>query len=583
MSYPLLKNEIYTLLGGINNKVSEYNNDVTEFRDITNMHFSTPGALTKRPGTESYSGATVQGRITGAVEFNKLDGASYIVATANTNAYTVSTSTFSSIRTGLTSGAITDFVTFVDRLFVANGAEFFVFDGTNTTNFSLPNGITGSWGVTAVSGGSLTAGTTGTFVCAYAYVNDRGAIGPISNGITITIDGSSNNSIGYVGLTAPTGFGVTAIQLFRTAASGSILFGTTTTAAGTTTVTDTGFPLTATPSNNNLYFTLAPRYIELYNNQLFLAGFSNSPSTAYWSEIGKPDSIDPTYFAEFRTNDGDRITGMRSYFGSLIVTKRRSFHRVTGNDPTDFVITQISDEYGSLSNKSMVVWEDFLWFLDEKGVVEYNGANIRIVSTPIQPIIDAMNIEAAIDNATAIHYRRQNEVWFAIPCNGSTFNNCILVYDYLVKAWTKYEGPLPSHLFMAQGDEELQTPFFGSYTGSIFNFGESLTADSGAGITCSFLTHFTAARGQTQENQYRRFYLDVDPVVGTTAPVSVNFRANYGDSNVISRTMYQTPFQSRIDFGIPARSIQAEVVQSSPTLGFKVNGYTFSSRFQRDD
>jgi len=582
MSYPLLKNEIYALLGGINNKVSEYKNDVTEFRDLTNLHFSTPYALSKRPGTESYLGATVTGRLTGGVEYVKLNGASFLVVTANTNAYTVSTSNFSSIKSGLTNGAITDFVVFVDRLFVANGAQFFVFDGSTTTNFSLPHGISG-WAVAPAAGGSLSSGGTAAFIAGYAYLNDRGSIGGLSNELTVTIDGATDNSITYSGLTTPTGFGITALLLFRTAPGGNILFGTTTVPVGTTTITDPGWPLTSIPANDNLYFTAAPSFLELYNNQLMLSGFSSMSSTVYWSEIGAPDEITPLSFAEFRTEDGDKITGMKTYQGSLIVTKLKSFHRLTGDDPSQFSLTQISDQYGCLSNKAIVVWENVLWFLDEKGIVQYNGANIDIVSTPIQPIFDRMNVPAAIQNATAVHFRRQNEVWFAIPIDGSSVNNVILVYDYVVKAWTKYEGLSPSTMFVAQGVKANLVPFIGGYSGTLANINETLFSDFGQAITCMATTHFTIARSQTVESQYRRFYLNVDPIVGFTAPpIEVNLRSNYGTSNVITRTMYQTPYQSRIDFGIPARSIQAQIMQNSASLGFKINGYTFSSRFQRD-
>ena len=125
-------------------------------------------------------------------------------------------------------------------------------------------------------------------------------------------------------------------------------------------------------------------------------------------------------------------------------------------------------------------------------------------------------------------------------------------------------------------------PFIGGYSGTVANIGESLLADFGNAITCMITTHFTAARQQTTESQYRRFYLDVDPIVGVTSPIEINLRSNYGTSNVIARTMYQNPFQSRIDYGIPARSIQAQVIHQSASLGFKMNGYTFSSRFQRD-
>ena len=46
-----------------------------------------------------------------------------------------------------------------------------------------------------------------------------------------------------------------------------------------------------------------------------MAGFSAQPSRVYWSNIGEPEGVDPSFFAEFRTNDGDRLTGLKVYNG----------------------------------------------------------------------------------------------------------------------------------------------------------------------------------------------------------------------------------------------------------------------------
>lgn len=580
MAEEKLKSEEYALMGGINSKVSPYVNGPMEFRSIINMNFVTPGSLTKRPGTSLYAGATVAGAITGGIEFERLNGASYICATANTNFYTV-TSSFNAIRTGLLNGAIFDFVVFVDRLFCANGQDFFKFDGTNTSNYSLPPGG-GAFGVTSAIGAAPN-GMSGTFQTGYGYLNDRGYFGPTSTGQSIFLNGITFGAITYYGLTAPLGYGITAIALYRSSSDGVDMFGTTfTTSTAVTSVTDTGFTLGTRISNFNLFFTLAPRYMEIYNNQLFMAGFSSMLSTAYWSEIGEPEAVDPTFFAEFRTNDGDRITGMKPYNGSLVVTKERSVHRVTGDNPNNFSFQEISDQYGCLSNQAMVVYENLLWFLDPKGIVEYNGANISVVSNPVEPIFVSMNVSAARDHATAIHYRQYNEVWFIIPTNGSSINNTVVVYDYLARAWTTYEGVRAQTLFLAKGSQPIKTVFYGGYTGSISYFGASLFGDNNGGITCSFKSHFLAATGHTIERQYRRYYLDLDPILGVTQPITMNFYTNFSASSSLTRTMYQQPYQSRIDFGLSAKSIQAEMFHVSASLPLKINGFTFESRFQRN-
>lgn len=573
MAYEKQKEESYRLLGGINNKASAYANEQTEFRDLVNLNFLVPAALTKRPGTTLYTGATVQGRITGLYEFERLSGASYVVATANTNFYTVTPAGFTARRPALLNNALFQFQTFVDRLFTANGQDFFKFDGTNTTNYGLPPGMSG-WGVT-LGAGSL----TGIIVASYGYINDRGYIGPAAEGITIVTAG---NGIQFYGLTSPTGFGVSMIQLYRTETDLLDLIGTTTAPPSTTAVLDPGWPLTNLLANDNIFLTQAPKYLEIYNNQFFLAGFSGALSTVRWSQIGEPEGIPPEYFAEFRTNDGDMITGLKAYNNSLVTSKARSIHRVTGDDPTNFVLAQLSDQYGCVSGRALVVYENILLFLDQKGICKYDGAQIEVISNKVEPIFKRMNLRAALNNAIGFHYKEYNEVWFAFPVDDSEVNNVIIVYDYLMNAWTKYEGLEISSLALAKGALGQKTPFYGGYTGNIFSFGASYFSDNGTTITCSFDSHFLAQLGQTEEAQYRRFYLDCVPVLGVTQPITVNLKSNYGSTTQITRTMYQTPFQNRIDFGIPARSIQAQVIHASASLGFQVNGFSFISRFQRN-
>lgn len=584
MSDDKFKSEHYQLLAGINAKTSDYLNGPLNMRDIVNMNFVNTGALTKRPGTGLYAGATVIGKITGGVDFQRLNGASYVVVSANTNVYTL-TSSFNVFKSGVLNNAIFDFVVFVDRLFGGNGQDFFKFDGTNVQPFSLPFGDSG-FGAGGSVGGSLTSGVTGIFTLAYGYVNDRGYYGPASQGITVVIDGSTKNSASYSGLTYMANYGISYIALYRTSNGGVDLAGTTlipiaNVVAGAT-FTDTGFPLTDLLASDALFFTLAPKYLEIYNNQLFMGGFSGFLSTVFWSDIGEPESIQPDFNAEFRTNDGDKVTGLKTYNGSLIVSKNLSFHRVTGDDPSNFLLQEISDQYGCLSNRTLIVYEDTIWFLDSKGIVEYNGANIKIISNEVEPTFKSMNVDAAIDNACGLHVRDANEIWFAIPINGSTVNNCIVVYDYLVKSWTTYKGLAVSHFMLARGSLGKISPFFGSYSGSISYFSASMMSDNGSAVTCMFKPPFLAAQGQTNEQQYRRFYLDVNPVLGVTQPITINLRSDYGSTIQVTRTMYQSPFQSRIDFGIPARSIQPEVIHASATLGFVVNGYAFVYRPQRD-
>jgi len=93
-----------------------------------------------------------------------------------------------------------------------------------------------------------------------------------------------------------------------------------------------------------------------------------------------------------------------------------------------------------------------------------------------------MNYAAAKNVACMAHDKKRNQVLTAIPINGATYNNITVVYDYLVDAWTKYDGFNPSLFAVLTGNLSTRTLFYGGYTGNIYNFGASYFGDNGQGI-----------------------------------------------------------------------------------------------------
>lgn len=576
--YDKLKSENYHNLGGINTKTSPYVTGHMQFLNLVNVDFVAPGSLTKRPGTTQFIGSTVAGQVRGIFEFEQLNGLSMIIMSANTNVYNISSGTPVTIKTGVQNNGIFSFRTFVNEMFAVNGQDAFKYNGTNARGLFLPQGDTGAFGITAAVGGGL----SGVILASYGYLNDRGYQGPVNTGYTISLNGITFGSITYYGLTSPIGLGVTAIQLYRSNVDLSVMFGTTAIPFGSTTFTDTGASLTNLVANFNLFVTLVPRYLELFNNQMVYAGFSTAPSRAYWSFVGEPEGIDPTFVDEFRTNDGDRITGLKNYQNSLVVTKLRSMARLVGDDPTNFLSQDLTDQYGCLSNRTLITYENTLLGLDSKGIFMFNGANLTVISTPIEPIFKTMNYDAAVENACGIHDKFRNMVMWAIPTNGATFNNTIICYDYLLESWTTYTGINPATIALVRGPLTQKTPFFGGYSGTISNFGTSLMGDNGQAITCIIQSRFVSELGNSIEKQWRRLFLNTDPITGTTAPINISLYSNYeAVAPAATYTMYQAPFQSRIDFGISSKSFAFGAVQSSATLSFRLHGFSIDYRFQR--
>jgi hypothetical protein len=219
-------------------------------------------------------------------------------------------------------------------------------------------------------------------------------------------------------------------------------------------------------------------------------------------------------------------------------------------------------------------------FLDKKGIVRFNGANIDIISTPIQTIFERMNVSAARQTATAVHDKIRNQVMFGLPVDGSSTNNLTVVYDYLLGAWTTYEGYSPAVFALAKGRLSNKSVFYGDYNGRVNHFGSSFLADNGVGYTCLVKSRFVSELGQGVQKQFRRLFVNVDEKSGST--LQIKLYQDYGSSVQATRYIMQTPFQSRIDFGLSAKSMSFELSNFSSADTVRLHGWVIHYRFQRN-
>lgn len=680
MPSPKMKSENYGNFGGINTKISPAVEGPQECLNLVNFEFSSPGAWTTRYGSTQYLGSVgSSGSITGLYEFIRLSGVSMPVFTANASAFYISGSSAQVFQNGLQNN-LTSFVTFVDRLFFCNGQNFMKWDGLTSTDingasmnwqlyeagtlpygktstiyncwlYGLPKppistfqGLSSSTSTSLVSSGfAATTGspqatgpyfTAGTYVYSYAFLNDRGFLGPASAGLTVTVGASmktvtlwdmlintaSSGVTGIFSVPASYGIGSSAISLFGTQnfPSGSYLIGGifrdngqggqrfligyintldpnlrhfagqpftdlgpgwTGSFIGTPGL---GGPISTIPETTCISPSYTPRYLEVYNNQLFMSGYSLFPSTVAFSDIGDPESIQPDSNFEVRTNDSDRITGKKAFLNSLLIFKKYSFHRVTGEDPTNFSLNQVSDQYGCISGRAIATYEQYCLFLDRKGIIRFNGANIEYLSQKVEPIFQRMNLAAAEDNAWMIHDRQKNQIWCAIPVDGSTQNNMTVIYDYVNNAWSTFSGFVPAVGAIIKADQNVPVPFYGSYSSMIFNFGSSYFGDNGAGITCLVKTRYVGDLGQSVSKLYRQLFVNAVNANGSTITLNILGYQDFGTSTVVSASYSVTSFQNRIDFGVSAKNMAFQIQSFSSTDRLTLHGFALAYRFLRN-
>jgi len=628
MPYPPLKTENYQNIGGINKKASPYMTGTNETLDLLNLDFTTPGAYTTRPGTTGWiSGLT--GPVLSLTQFSRLNGASYLIFTNNGNLYSYYGGSLHVQASGSTA-TLLSFAPFVDRLFLADGVGFLKDTGTSVSAFSLPPPPGANMFNSEAVSNATTTGFTGIFVYGFAWVNDRGYIGPVAAnnyndifsgipiydfpGIQFSIAGGSYiiftlNALANV----PAGYGISYLAIFRAGpiAGNGIPF------AGPVAAVSyipawyqlTNLPLsqvtfidqaaTYGPANPTgptlgsqaLWFTLAPRFLNVYNNALFMAGFSSLPSTVYFSAVGEPELIGVTQSFQVRTNDSDVLTGMCNYISQQMIFKNRSFFSLNGTDSTNYTLNQISDEYGCISNRAAVVFNDILWFLDQKGLCQYNGSQVEIISNRLESVFKRMNLVAAQDHAAMLHVKLRNEVWALFPIDGATFNNHLVVYDYVANAFSEWSGPQMASMALMFDPNNQFTPTFGDYTSSINYFNATLFTDNGRAFTCSVTPRYFGGQGQelgySVEKVFRRLYFDITDSsnTGQTTIFDIKLLADFTGMTLAGRQTFAMAAghtQIRLDFGVPGKAMTYQMAYLPQTPALNFNGFTIEYRFQRN-
>lgn len=160
------------------------------------------------------------------------------------------------------------------------------------------------------------------------------------------------------------------------------------------------------------------------------------------SDILDTDTYDQIY-AQYRFNAGtaDFVVGLHSFAEDrLLVFNRNSIHIVENSTSLQAATTRVlTNEVGCVARKSIVQVGSQIIFLSDNGVYgtqfidEYN---LRGTETPlsesINETIKRINREAW-DQSVAIYF--ENRYYIAVPIDGSSDNNAILVYNFLNKQW----------------------------------------------------------------------------------------------------------------------------------------------------
>ena len=487
-----LKEFYLKTLGGMNNLVEQLDLQDNWVESAKNCRFEeSPGVVDKRPPV-TYFNSTTMGSgaygVTGLYRFYSILQNTNWVSIHDTIAYvgTDTAGTWTSIRTGLTAGKRTSFVTYKDLCIASNGYDNpWVYDGA-TDNVTWELGSCKAIVATA-STGSLDTSAEYSYQVVITVSGADYICGAVSN--VVNSGTAKANSLSQIPL-GPTG--TTARKVYRT--DGGASPGTHTNFKLLATISDnTTVTYTDTIGDASLGAAVAsvaddmPKgaEIRMHRERMFMTRDPNTPNRIYYSNAYFPHIIQQTTLLDYmdiNPDDNDEITGIPIQLGVMVCIKRNTIRRVHITSPTSGA-------------------DPSLWYADDP--ISWNGcpAPWSIAQTPngivylgwdhwylfdgtgSQPIIDEFDTKEILPGRyfdTIGHYH--NGIMLAAytdNTNANQYHDKMMQYNFKRKAlsideWTSTTVKGPNCFASKVGADETGDLYFGdSQLGSVLKDKES--------------------------------------------------------------------------------------------------------------
>lgn len=127
------------------------------------------------------------------------------------------------------------------------------------------------------------------------------------------------------------------------------------------------------------------RFATEHRARLWASGDVRFPSRVYFSEDRNPNSwFAPAYDADGQetvdevldagyinipAKNGERVTGLYGgVYDSLLIFSNRAVYRLTGTDPTNFVLSVLSENFGAFNQESIARVSNSVWTASENGI-----------------------------------------------------------------------------------------------------------------------------------------------------------------------------------------------------------------------
>lgn len=521
--------------GGLNTKYARSVIADNESPDCQNVRFSN-GAVETRFGAKKFNTQAIGSFVGDFLGVRHEDtGAETMIAGAGGSFWYASNTTFVTIPSSqslFTAGNRFGHSEYENYLFVGNGGQLpYKYNGTDFTRHGI-YAPTATPSVTSNAAGVL----TGDYRYKITAVNTNlveSDVGPSST--TFTAAGAT------LRVTIPTfaaSYGVSARNVYRTAAGGSVYKRVATVSDNTSTTYDDNIADASLGVNAPTDNGVPPLYNVLKfhpaQNRMFCNDTAN-PNYVWYSEANNPYTFGATNFLKMGDLTSDLVYGIDVYGNNLLVRCQNSVFLVymPSTDPTDWTTTRLQVPYGSKSPYGAIEFENKLMYPAMQngnfvGFCLLNGIGIQPSATFLTTdttvgMLESDRIEpqmfevqkAYAGKIDAIVY---NNVGYISVTHGSlqTANNRIWVYEFgsdntgkRTASWSPDTGINPAQFAIYNGNL-----YYISSTanGRVYQYETPSTyTDDGTAIDSYFWTKEISVSGEnTTFNDFRYVKMLVD-------------------------------------------------------------------------
>jgi len=426
----LLVERSYQNIGGANTTAAISNLNPYEASDLNNVNLTLTGALEKRFGYRPVNGVAWGTRkIRLVTQFLQDDGVNQIVVFGTETGATSGDFAVLSGSPYLTGSFFDEIlsvgtldrpsmVQFESQLFIFNGVDDKIYDGTNVVRIGIEAPTTACSG-TSPTGGYLSSGTYGV---AYSYRNTttyaESNLSPL-----VFIDATADDKLSLTGITAGDATKADKIRLYRTVANGSQLFyekdidiSDTTAELGDDPDGGDGVIVVNVIAENDNDLPPTSRIAHKIENRIFMRDEENKNNVRFSkisSQYGAmPESFPVENLIECDPDDADIVIGVSDSNGSPIIFKERSFGRAvqTGNDV--YVYRKIGNVECLGHHAIVSVGQNVVW-LNRFNVHMTDGVNVTKIGDQIETTIKDLNFNRP-DLISAINVMDKQQVRFAV-------------------------------------------------------------------------------------------------------------------------------------------------------------------------